>query len=345
MPFLMKDTGAFLGGRKTEWGSRLCEGYVAPHDANFVKLLKASGTNIIGRTNVPEFCIAGTSENKLYGNTSTPWKEGFSAGGSTGGGAAAVAAGIVPIAHGSDIGGSIRILASWCGGVGLKPSRGRVSLGPDLDEAGYGMAQHFVQTRTVRDAATMLDVLGMPQPGDPYVVQQPELSFLDSMDEELDTQRIAFSSQSLSGDPVDPKIADAVEAAAELLDEMGHEVEEAAPPWDFDAVMEAFEAVWFFGYFRLFDNFAAKLARAVGLDTLEPVTLAIYEASKKADPYAFQDALSYLNKIRRDFGEFFSKFDVWVAPTTALPPETNGLYGLSLDMGAEEFIRHSEKPV
>ena len=113
--------------------------------------------------------MSGTTESALYGNTSTPWKHGYSAGGSTGGGMAAVVAGIVPIAHGSDIAGSIRIPASFCGGVGLKPSRGRVSFGPMLDENGYGLGQNFVQTKSVRDAAAMLDCLAVPQVGDPFL--------------------------------------------------------------------------------------------------------------------------------------------------------------------------------
>lgn len=346
VPFLMKDTGAFMAGRKTEWGSRLCRGNTATEDAFFVRLLKASGINILGRTNVPEFCIAGTTENLLYGNTSNPWRAGYSAGGSTGGGAAAVAAGIVPMAHGSDIGGSIRIPAAWCGGVGLKPSRGRVSVGPALDESGFGMAQHFVQTRTVRDAALMLDILGQPQPGDPYVIAQPEPSFREQAAAKFGTQRIAFSTRHLTSHPVHPEVADATEKVAAALENMGHQVEEAAPPYVADKVMDAFQCVWFFGYHRVFDGFAAKLGREVGPDTLEPVTLAIYEASRRMDPYRFLDGLAYLNGVRRDFGSFFRNYDVWLTPTAAQPSEPHGLYhqnqpGLSV----EEFIWLSEKPV
>ncbi|MFT5505419.1 MAG: amidase [Gammaproteobacteria bacterium] len=142
--FLIKDTGGHEKGRKIEFGSRLCEGMRAEFDTNLFKLLKASRVNIIGRSNTPEYSIAGSAENKLYGNTSTPWRKGYSAGGSTGGGAAAVSAGMAPLTHGSDIGGSIRLPAAWCGGVGLKPSRGRISFGPVLDEVGYGLAMNFV---------------------------------------------------------------------------------------------------------------------------------------------------------------------------------------------------------
>ena len=127
VPFLVKDVGLHFEGIKCEFCSRLCQGMVAAADTHYARLIRSTGVNIVGRTNTPEFSMSGSSENQLYGNTSTPWKLGHSANGSTGGGAAALAAGVVPIAHGSDIGGSIRGPASWCGGVGLKPSRARIS--------------------------------------------------------------------------------------------------------------------------------------------------------------------------------------------------------------------------
>src|SRR5882757_4692927 len=177
VPFLIKDVFGHEAGRKIEFGSRLCRGMVAEQDTAYCRLVKAAGVNIIGRSAAPEYSMAGTTEGALYGNTSTPWRKGYSAGGSTGGGTAAVVAGIVPLAHGSDIGGSIRIPASFCGGVGLKPSRGRVSFAPMIDEGGYGLAQNFVQTKTVRDAAAMLDCLAVPQPGDPFVIPKPAQTY------------------------------------------------------------------------------------------------------------------------------------------------------------------------
>ncbi|HEV2984024.1 MAG TPA: amidase, partial [Vicinamibacterales bacterium] len=159
VPFLMKDVFGQEAGRRIEFGSRLCRGMIAQADTHLCELFRASGLNILGRSAAPEYSMSGTTESVMFGNTSTPWRHGYSAGGSTGGGMAAVIAGIVPIAHGSDIAGSIRIPASFCGGVGLKPSRGRVSYGPMVDENGYGLGQSFVQARTVRDAAAMLDCL------------------------------------------------------------------------------------------------------------------------------------------------------------------------------------------
>src|SRR5262245_52067368 len=174
VPFLIKDFFGHEAGRRVEFGSRLCRGMVAQQDTFLAEMLRAAGVNIIGRSAAPEYSMSGTTETALYGNTSTPWRAGYSAGGSSGGAMAAVAAGIVPMAHGSDIAGSIRIPASFCGGVGLKPSRGRVSLGPLQDEHEYGLGQNFVQTMSVRDAAAMLDCVSLPQVGDPFPIPKPD---------------------------------------------------------------------------------------------------------------------------------------------------------------------------
>ena len=179
VPFLVKDIGPHFAGLKVEFGSRLCEGYVGAEDSAYGQLVRASGVNLVGRTNTPEFSMALCADNLLYGATSNPWRRGYSTSGSSGGAAAAVAAGIVPVAHGSDMGGSIRGPAAWCGVVGLQPSRGRVSAGPLRAEAGNGLAQSFVLTRSVRDTAAMLDCLGQPQPGDPYVIARPERPWLE----------------------------------------------------------------------------------------------------------------------------------------------------------------------
>jgi amidase len=142
VPLLIKDVFGHEKGRKIEFGSRLCRGMTVEVGTYFADLLKASGVNILGRSAAPEYSMAATTESAMFGNTSNPWKQGYSAGGSTGGGQAAVTSGMVPIAHGSDIGGSIRIPASWCGGVGLKPSRMRISGGPVVDEGGWGYSMN-----------------------------------------------------------------------------------------------------------------------------------------------------------------------------------------------------------
>jgi amidase len=346
VPFLIKDVGAHERGRKIEYGCRLCEGMLGVEDSNLIKLLRAGGVNVLGRTNTPEFSIAGTTENALYGNTSTPWRLGYSAGGSTGGGAAAVAAGIVPIAHGSDIGGSIRIPASWCGGVGLKPSRGRISFGPTLDEGGFGLAMNFVQTRSIRDTAAMLDCLAVPQPGDPFIIPMPAESYATFVGKRAPRLRVAFSAKPLMDAPVDAEVANAVAATGRLLAEMGHDVVEAHLPFDGEEANRMMLSLWFFGFDRRLEDIAQKMGRTIGPHTLEPVTLKIYEFSKRLDPHGFQAALAYMNGVRRRIGAFFADYDVWLSPTTAQVAEPHGLYHQGrADLSAEEYLPFADRPI
>jgi amidase len=347
VPFLIKDVGPHLAGRKTEFCSRLCQGMLGEVDSHFATLLKASGVNILGRSNTPEFSMASSSENLLYGNTTTPWKKGYSACGSTGGGAAAVAAGIVPMAHGSDIGGSIRGPASWCGGIGLKPSRGRISSGPLLDEWGYGMAMNFVQTKTMRDTAAMLDCLAIPQPGDPFVIKPPPGRYAGHLKTGrlkpgAKRLRVAWSATALMDSPVDQEVAAAVRRAAETLADLGHEVVEAAPPLDLAQIDEACLGVWFFAFDRRLDGYARKMGRKVGPDTVERGTLRFYEFTKTVAHTHYLDGLAYMNQVRRAMGGFFTRHDIWVTPTTAQVAPRLGVLNMNVDLPPAEFITHEE---
>jgi amidase len=343
VPFLIKDVGPHLKGRKTEFCSRLCEGMMGEVDSNFATLLKAAGLNIMGRTNTPEFSMASSSENLLYGNTSTPWKLGHSANGSTGGGASAVAAGVVPLAHGSDIGGSIRGPAAWCGGIGLKPSRGRISSGPLYDEWGYGLAMNFVQTKTMRDTAAMLDCLAVPQPGDPYVLAKPTESYADLMRATQKPLRIAWSVKPLLESGIDPEIKAAVEATAKALAGLGHHVSEDAPPIDLPALDTHLMASWFYAFDRRLDGYARKLGRKVNADTVEAATLKFYEYAREVPDTAYLDAVAYFNTFRRMMGQFFTRYDAFLTPTCVVAPPKLGLYHMNVDLPPLDFIAREEK--
>ena len=339
VPFLMKDVFGHEGGRKIEFGSRLCKGMVADRDTYFCELLKAAGVNIIGRSAAPEYSLTGTTEGALYGNTSNPWKKGYSAGGSTGGGQAAVTAGMVPIAHGSDIAGSIRIPASWCGGVGLKPSRGRISFGPALDENGFGLAMNFVQTKTVRDAAAMLDCVARPQPGDPFLIPKPDQPYATLARQNAPKQRIGFTLKPLMGVAVDPEVAAAVRKTATTLAGMGHDVFEHDPTFDGVDLVRRFVDVWFFGFDARFDSYAARTGHTIGPETLEPVTLKIYEHARRMTSAQFAAALSGVNTARRQLGTFWTKCDVWLSPTHPRVAEPWGNYNLGRsDVTVSEIV-------
>jgi amidase len=328
VPFLMKDVFGHEAGRKIEFGSRLCRGMIAQQDTHFCELLRAAGVNILGRSAAPEYSMSGTTEGALYGNTCTPWRAGYSAGGSTGGGMAAVIAGIVPIAHGSDIGGSIRIPASYCGGVGLKPSRGRVSFGPMIDENGYGLAQNFVQVKSVRDAAAMLDCLAVPQPGDPFIIPKPAESYSDLARRKPGRLRIGWSTDALMGMKTDADVASAVANVASVLADMGHDVSEESPQFDGLDVMRSMMDLWFFGFDLRLAGYAKRSGHAIGPDTLEPVTFSIYEYAKGMKPEQFLNAMVAVNAARRKLGAYFARYDVWLSPTTARVSEPWGNYNL-----------------
>jgi amidase len=289
--------------------------------------------------------MSATTESAMFGNTSNPWKQGFSAGGSTGGGQSAVTCGIVPMAHGSDIGGSIRIPASWCGGVGLKPSRMRISSGPMVDEGGWGYSMNFVQTKTVRDAAAMLDCLAIPQPGDPFIIPKPEEPYAALAKRPAPKLKIGIVLDELVGIKVDQEVARAVEAAGETLARMGHIVERASADVGGSDVLAAVFEIFFFGFDARLDGYAKRSGHKVGPDTLEPVILSIYERCKRITPARFIAACGVANLARRKLGQFYCKYDIWLSPTTSRVAEPWGRYNLSRQLADwSEVIEQLFKP-
>lgn len=343
VPFLMKDVFGHEAGRTIELGSRLCQGMLATEDSSYCSLVRAAGFNIIGRSAAPEYSMAGTTETALYGNTSTPWKQGHSAGGSSGGAAAAVVSGMVPVAHGSDIAGSIRIPASFCGGVGLKPSRGRISFAPSRDENGFGLAQDFVQTKSLRDTAALLDCLAVPQVGDPFAIPRPATSWAAASRLPLKPLRVAFSTAPFMGVAVDPEVAAAVRRTAAQLADLGHHVQEFTPVFDGAASLRHMLDLWCFGFEDRLQGYSARSGHAVGPDTLEPATQVVLAHAKTITAAQFLRAVSALNTARRQLGTVFTAHDLWITPTTARVSEPWGLYNLGravldIDRVASEIL-------
>ncbi len=329
VPFLMKDVFGHEKGRKMEFASKLCEGMVSEADTYMTAQLRASGVNILGRSAAPEYSMSPTTETTFYGNTSNPWKHGYSAGGSSGGAQAAVTSGMVPIAHGSDIGGSIRIPASWCGGVGLKPSRGRVSIGPVVDEGGLGYSANHVQTRTVRDSAAMLDWLSKPQIGDPFIIPKPDESYASIARKSPGKLKIGLVLNPIFGVEPDTEVRAAVVATAHALETMGHHVDLA--PVDMGGVdmLNAVNVMFFFGFDLRLDSYAKRTGRKPGPDTLEPMMLTIYEWAKTITPAQFMAAMATANVMRRMGAKLFATHDIWLSPTTSIVAPPWGLYHLS----------------
>src|SRR5437763_15359936 len=228
VPFLLKDLD-ILEGTRTTSGASIYKDNVADHTSTLARRFLATGVAIFGKSSTPEFGLMPTTEPRLFGPTRNPWNLAHSSGGSSGGAAAAVAARILPVAHASDGGGSIRIPASASGVFGLKPTRARTPLGPDRGEGWAGFSCGHVVSISVRDSAAMLDAIQGPEPSSPYVPPAPERPFLEEVGRAPGRLRIAFTDQTPYGEAIDAEVAAAVREVASLLAGLGHEVEERAP--------------------------------------------------------------------------------------------------------------------
>jgi amidase len=321
VPFLLKDLAAEYAGVRLTEGSRFLADNVSTHDQELVARHKRAGLVILGKTNAPEFGILPTTEPALFGATRNPWDTGRSTGGSSGGSAAAVASGMVPLAHANDGGGSIRIPASCCGLFGLKPTRGRNPLGPEYGDIMGGLVCEHAVTRSVRDSAALLDATSGPALGDPYWAPLPARPFLHEVGADPGHLRIGFSTSAVTGVPVDPDCVRAVEEAARLCAELGHEVVEVTPSnLDGDEISAAFIDVWTAGQAWAMQHWSRRTARPVTAESFEPLTWAMYEMGLGRTSADYLSALEQLQRISRRVAAYFVDLDVWLTPTLAEPP-------------------------
>tara|TARA_R110002110_G_scaffold406421_1_gene626571 strand:- start:425949 stop:427376 length:1428 start_codon:yes stop_codon:yes gene_type:complete len=320
VPFLIKDLVIQAKGRSSEMGSRLGAGLKGQADTDLMQRFNRAGLATIGRTSTPEMGYNIATETVHAGATRNPWDTTRSPGGSSGGAAAAVAAGIVPVAHANDGGGSIRIPASCCGLVGLKPTRGRVPIGPGAAEGLSGFGIEFAVTRTVRDAASLLDAVQGPGIGDPYVIAQPAQPYVSSMRKPPEGLMIAVAHEPWSGVPVDPQIIEALDNVARLCQTMGYHVEEARPPLDADAFAQANTDLWSASIAHWVVDICAATGRTADLDTLEQATLAVHEHGCSLSAVDLLHAEDFFNTVSRDFGHFFTRYDLLLTPTVAQLP-------------------------
>jgi len=326
VPYLLKDIGATYGGVPQASGSAFMRGIPSPYDSVLTERLKAAGLIIVGKTNTPELGLLPTTEPTAFGPSRNPWDLERSTGGSSGGSAAAVAAGIVPAAHANDGGGSIRIPASCCGLFGLKPTRGRITLGPALGDSTNGLTSEHALTRSVRDSAALLDATAGPALGDPYYAPPPARPYLAEVGADPGKLRIALTTGSLTGSEVHPDCVAAAEDTAKLCADLGHEVEEAAPDLAGDVVAQAFMAVWAAGCAWTIDALAMVTGRPPQPDLFEPFTWALYQMGKAVSASDYLLAITQLQQIARQVGEFLEEYDLWLSPTLAEPPVRLGTF-------------------
>jgi amidase len=320
VPFLLKDIALQYQGTPTRQGSRFFPAFPSDHDSNLMARFRKAGLVPFGKTNVPEFGLVPTTEGRLYGPARNPWNLSYSTGGSSGGSAAAVAAGIVPMAHANDGGGSIRIPASCCGLVGLKPTRGRVSAGPDMPDAVDGLAVELVVTRSVRDTAAALDVAAGAEPGDPYVAPPAPKSYLESSKLPPRRLRIAFVTKKPNGEPAHADCTTAVKQAASLCAGLGHSVEEATPDIDLEGLTPAFMAIWCSNLTAIVDFISRLTGQTPSRDTMEGLTLAYYERGKSFSGSQYVQSKMRLNQLTRQMAKFHQTYDLWLTPTLSAPP-------------------------
>ncbi|WP_224368935.1 amidase [Hyalangium versicolor] len=340
VPFLFKDLVMHAAGIPTDLGSRLFKGSVFPHDSTLMIRFRQAGLVPLARTNTPEMGFNATTEPVLHGPTRNPWNPEFSPGGSSGGSAAAVAAGIVPLAHANDGGGSIRIPSAMCGLFGLKPTRGRTPIGPDMAEALSGHGIEHIVSRTVRDSAAMLDATQGPDVGDPYAVDAPARPFLEEVKREPGRLRIAFSRASPTAGLASPECVAAVEDVAKLCAGLGHELVEAVPQYDAQALEDCLVIIWSAGLAGWVQGLASAMGRKVGPELVESSTWAAVEEGLVMKATELQRGLAIMNHLSRAMGRFFVDYDVLLTPTLPVPPYRLGVLDANARRTNREWMRH-----
>ncbi len=329
VPFLIKDLGLELADTPLRVGSKAYEGYTSSMSSHVVELFEQAGLIIFGKTNTPEFGLTPFTEPEAYGATRNPWDTSRTAGGSSGGSASAVAAGIVPMATASDGGGSIRIPASNCGLFGLKPSRARLSLGPQVGEAWGGAVVEGCNSRSVRDTAAFLDQFAKPCPGELYFAPAPEKPFLQLMQQDPGKLRIGFSTTHTLDLHVDDACKAAVEDAATLLSELGHEVEEVKLPFFRDDLAVTFLQAVVGNVNATLRIVSDVLGRPIRRGDVENNTYALYLLGNiySSGDYAYHK--SHWNQLARRMGHFHEQYDLLLTPTVAKEPFPVGALQLS----------------
>jgi len=336
VPFLLKDLAITFAGTVTTEGSRFFADAMHEEDNTLAARFRAAGLVVFGKTHSPEFGSSPSSESALHGATHNPWDRSRSAGGSSGGSAAAVAAGIVPAAHATDGGGSIRIPASACGLFGLKPTRGRVPMGPRIYESWGGLSAANCVSRSVRDGAALLDAIQGPAEGDAYAAPPRERPYVEELGRPPGRLRIAWMKQPVIPVEVDPECTTAAARAAALCESLGHAVEEAQPAVDVEPVYRGFSLLSSVGIAVKIAQREALLGRKVKPDELEAINWTTLETGRTATGMDYARARDAIHGASRALGRFMAEFDLILSPTMAIVPAKLGV--LSPSRPTAEFV-------
>jgi amidase/6-aminohexanoate-cyclic-dimer hydrolase len=338
VPFALKDLGLRLRGTITSAGGRLWKGAIADYDCTLVSRYKRAGLVIFGKTTTSELGLTATTESVLFGETHNPWDLALTSGGSSGGSAAAVAARILPAAHASDGAGSIRTPASCCGLFGLKPTRGRVPMGPEQFEDWNGFSTHHVVTISVRDCAALLDATTGAELGSPFFSPQPPQPFLNETLIAPKQLRIALIIDPPGGTPLEPECKKAAVAAAKLCESLGHRVEEQKLPIEHEVFFEAILNIIKVSTARTLADAARSLGREVTEEDVEYVTWVMSHQGRNVDAITYSRAILTAHQIGLEMARFQENYDLILSPTLAKPPVPLGVLSLS-PANIRDFIR------
>ncbi len=332
VPFVLKDLVSECSGSPRSDGSGFVDGcYISERDNELVSRYKRAGLIVVGKTNTSEFGLLPTTEPLRFGPTRNPWDPERGTGGSSGGSSAAVAAGLVAAGHANDGGGSIRIPASCCGLVGLKPTRGRNTLAPGYGDIAGGIICEHVVTRSVRDSAALLDATAGPAPGDPYPACPGQRPFADEVKLDPGRVRIGFGTVGLNGVTAHADCIAGVQKVAQLLEQSGHVVEQVSPVVDSEQLFKSFGRVMngYLGW--CIDSWSQRIGRQPEEKYFEPVTWRMYEHSRRQTSADYLLAWQELQSCCRDFNEFFRTYDLWLSPTLLQPPVPLGYFAYSYE--------------
>lgn len=320
VPFLVKDfLGEVAGFRFTE-SSMFLESFVPEEDSELVKRFKRAGLVFVGKTNLPEMAIGATTEPRLHGSTRNPWDTSRTPGGSSGGAAAAVASGMVPMAHGNDAGGSIRGPAACCGLFGLKPTRARNPLAPHYGDMFGGLVAEHALTRSVRDSATLLDATSGPASGDPYPAPPVDRPFALEVNTDPGQLKVAFTTKNpLGGELCEDAVA-CVRDAADLCVELGHEVVEAAPSFDAELMFQSFSEIMASGVAWGVEDWGRRTGREPTSEGFEPFIWALVDKGRSLTAPGYLIALQNIQRLSREIAPFYDDHDLWLTPTLGEPP-------------------------
>ena len=323
VPFLLKDLGASYKGIKMTSGSKLFKDFIPPVDSELVKRYKQAGLVTFGKTNTPEFGLLPITESELLGPCHNPWNVNLTTGGSSGGSAAAVASRIVPMAHGSDGGGSIRTPASCCGLFGLKPTRGRTPLIPNST----GIIVEHVLTRSIRDSAKILDLTSQPFDGSPFWVPPPKRPFIEELSEKRKNLRIAYSFDTITKTEVHKDCIDAIMNTVDLCRELGHEIVEDTPNLEnFSTFGDVFLTIWAVLLEAELKSIQNLLKITITEDMVESFTWDLFNYGKQFSGGDYLNAVSFCQQMTEEVTKFYKNYDLWLTPTLGEPPVPLGTF-------------------